>query len=693
MSSSAVDVEVRLKMRDGATAGIKAVSQTAQQEAAKTATATEKAAQKAAEATQKSTARQRSSYEKLSQAREVLGVRSERAIQREIQQTEAAYNRLKASGTLSWQQQAAAADKMRQKVTQLTNEMGKLTAAQKAYAGVKFAAAGVAGTAAAAYTLKAPATAAMSFDERLAHMSNTAFAERDTSGRKIGMQQLEKAINKSVGKGGGGTREQAAEALDTLIASGAVGSQDAMNMLPQLMRFSSASGADATQLAQIGIRAMQTFKVKAGDLPNLMNMALAAGQAGGFELKDMAKWLPQQMAAATMSGMSGRAGFAKLAALNQAAAITAGTKDEAGNNVVNLLAKINSSDTANDAKKLGINLPKYLQEQRAKGLDSVDAFGALVDKTVAGRADYQALQKQLKSAKTDDDKKAALESMATIAQGAGIGKLIQDRQAMMALLGMMNNREYLQEVLGKVKANDVATGGAGDKNYDLISDTSAFKMRQAEQQKDIGQKAAMDSMTPAIGKAAEAFADLASKHPLLVGTTTLATTALGALAGAAGLASVAMGGKGLPGGGAIGKAAAWATASKVGQGAMRMAKVGGIAGIASTVGGYALEKGFGEESAISRYGSSALNGAALGATVGSIVPVLGTGVGAAIGGGLGLAWEGIKDLLKPAEQKPVDVNAKMTVGLAPGLVLQGQSMQASGGNVQMNTGNVWNGAP
>jgi hypothetical protein len=693
MSSSAVDVEVRLKMRDGATAGIKAVSQTAQQEAAKTATATEKAAQKAAEATQKSTARQRSSYEKLSQAREVLGVRSERAIQREIQQTEAAYNRLKASGTLSWQQQAAAADKMRQKVTQLTNEMGKLTTAQKAYAGVKFAAAGVAGTAAAAYTLKAPATAAMSFDERLAHMSNTAFAERDTSGRKIGMQQLEKAINKAVGKGGGGTREQAAEALDTLIASGAVGSQDAMNMLPQLMRFSSASGADATQLAQIGIRAMQTFKVKAGDLPNLMNMALAAGQAGGFELKDMAKWLPQQMAAATMSGMSGRAGFAKLAALNQAAAITAGTKDEAGNNVVNLLAKINSSDTANDAKKLGINLPKYLQEQRSKGLDSVDAFGALVDKTVAGRADYQALQKQLKSAKTDDDKKAALESMATIAQGAGIGKLIQDRQAMMALLGMMNNREYLQEVLGKVKANDVATGGAGDKNYDLISDTSAFKMRQAEQQKDIGQKAAMDSLTPAIGKAAEAFADLASKHPLLVGTTTLATTALGALAGAAGLASVAMGGKGLPGGGAIGKAAAWATASKVGQGAMRMAKVGGIAGIASTVGGYALEKGFGEESAISRYGSSALNGAALGATVGSIVPVLGTGVGAAIGGGLGLAWEGIKDLLKPAEQKPVDVNAKMTVGLAPGLVLQGQSMQASGGNVQMNTGNVWNGAP
>lgn len=693
MSSNAVDVEVRLKMKDGATTGIKAVSQTAQQEAAKTATATEKAAQRAADAAEKGAARQRSSYEKLSQAREVLGVRSERAIQREIQQTEAAYHRLKTSGTLSWQSQATAADAMRKKVAELTNEMGKLTAAQKAHAGVKFGAVGVASTAAAAYTLKGPAMTAMSYDERLAHMANTAFAERDTSGRKIGMKQLEAAIDKSVGKGGGGTRDQAAEALDTLIASGVVGSKDAMTMLPQLMRFSSSSGADPTQLAQIGIRAMQTFKIKAADLPNVMNMAVAAGQAGGFELKDMAKWLPQQMAAATMSGMSGRAGFAKLTALNQAAAITAGTKDEAGNNVVNLLAKINSSDTASDAKKLGINLPKYLQDQRAKGVDSVDAFGALVDKTVAGRADYKALQKQLKSSKTDDEKKATLESMATIAQGAGIGKLIQDRQAMMALLGLMNNREYLQEVLGKVKANDVAEGGAGDKNYEVMSHTSGFKLRQAEQQKDIGQKAAMDSLTPAIGKAAEAFADLASKHPLLVGTTTLATTALGALAGVAGLASIAMGGK-VPSGSAITKAGAWLTASKYAPKALGAVKTGGITGIAALGGEYALEKTFGENSAISRYGSSALNGAAAGATIGSFfAPGLGTGIGAAVGGGLGLAWEGIKDLLKPAEQKPVDVNFKGSLSLAPGLVLQNQSVQSSGGNVQMNTGNQWNGAP
>lgn len=708
--SSSVDVEVRLKLKDGASAELKATAQVAEKLATKVSTATERAAQRSAEAVERSSTRQRSSYEKTSQAREALGVRSEKVIQKEIENTRKAYAVLGAAGFASAQEQERAYAAVQSRVTRLTNEMGKLTTAQKKAAEeakhlaraeadrergqkvLRAGAAGLAGSAAAAYTLKQPAMTAMTYDERLAHMANTAYNERDAAGRKIGQKALEDAVNRAVGKDGGGTREQAAEALDTMISSGAMSGDAAMKVLPQIMRFSVANNADANQLSQIGIRAMQTFKIAPEDMPNILNMATAAGQAGGFELKDMAKWLPQQMAAATMSGLSGRDGFAKLAALNQASAITAGSKDEAGNNVVNLLAKINSSDTATDAKKLGINLPKYLQDQRAKGVDSVDAFSALVDKTVAGREDYKALQAKLKSAKTDDDKRATLESMATIAQGAGIGKLIQDRQAMMALLGMMNNREYLQEVLGKVKANDVTTGGAGDRNYEVISDTSAFKLRQAEQQKDIGQKAAMDGLTPAIGKAAAAFADLTSKHPLLVGMTTLATGALAALAGAAGMATIAMGGR-VPGGAAIGRYAGAISGSKFGQSAMRAGKVGGLTGIGALAGGYALEKGFGEESAIARYGSSALNGAALGATLGSVVPILGTGIGAAAGGALGLAWEGIKDLLKPAEQKPLDVNAKFQVGLAPGLVLQGQSMQASGGNVQMNTGNLMNGAP
>jgi len=694
-NTSAVDVEVRVKFVDGgSSANIRNYTKQVEQAAARATTATERQAEQAATVTERSAARQRTTYERLASARESLGVRSERSIQREIQVTEAAYNRLARSGTMSWREQALAADKMRQKVAELRNEMGRLTAAQKLQAGLKFGGAAIAGAAGAAYALKGPTSGAISYDERLANMANTAFAERDFKGRRQGMSELEAAINKAVGKGGGGTREEAAEALDTLIASGAFEADDAKTMLPQLMRFQTATGASANQLAQIGIRAMQTFKIKPDELPNVLNMALAAGQAGGFELRDMAKWLPQQMASATMSGMSGRSGFAKLAALNQAAVITAGTKDEAGNNVVNLLSKINSSDTANDAKKLGINLPKYLQERRAKGIDSVDAFGELVSQTVNKRDDYKALQKKLAAAKGDDQKKEALEGMATIAQGAGIGKLIQDRQALMALLGMMNNADYMKKVLETVRQNDVSENGAGDKNYELMASTPAFQLRMAQQQKDIGQKAVLDGLTPAIGRAAEAFGDLANKHPLLVGSLTLATGALGALAGAAGLASIAMGGKAGPVGGAIGRAATWAAGSGLARGALRGVGIAGAAGLGAAAGDWALGKTFGEESAITRYGSSGLNGAAIGAAVGSIIPVVGTGIGAAVGGIGGLAWEGIKDLLKPAEQKPVDVNANLSIGLAPGLVLQQQVVETNGmTNFKMNTGNVWNGAP
>lgn len=720
MSNSSANAELVIRIKDATGPGSAAVVRTAEATAKASATAFEQASQRAAQAAERSASRQRSSYERLSQARETLGMRSEHAVQREIQRTEAAYNRLATAGFRSATEQAAAYERTRQKVTQLTNEIGKLTTAQRRAAdeaaaiergqkAMRIGASALVGTGAAAYTLRDPARQAMSFDERLANMANTAFAERDTAGRRVGMKELETAVNKAVGKGGGGMREQAAETLDAMVASGAMSPDAAIKMLPTIMRHSSASGADPAALANIGIRAMQTFKIAPEDMPNVLNMAIAGGQAGGFELKDMARWLPQQMAAATASGMSGRSGFAKLTALNQAAAITAGTKDEAGNNVLNLLAKINSSDTAQDAKKLGIDLPKYLQERRSKGVDAVDAFGELVDKTVAGRDDYKALQKRLAGAKDDGTKKEVLESMATIAQGAGMGKLIQDRQAMMALLGVMNNKAYMADVLSKVQANDVSTGGAGDKNYALMSETSAFLARQASQNKEAGEKAVMDSLTPAIGATAEAFGDLAQKYPLLVGATTLATGAMVAFATTAGMTSLMMGGK-VPGAAWLGRvfgggagAAGLGTGTTVGAGAAGGfgATSAPVVGAAETLGATAGRASFALAPLVAMYGmtkwaedtskdkervdSRQAAGDALNTVLGWF--------GYDKNGEIEARRAANRAELGGEEAKPAEVNATLTVSLAPGLVLTNQTMQASGGGkVQMNTGNI-NGVP
>ena len=66
-------------------------------------------------------------YRRSASARETLGIRAERTIQREIQQTEAAYNRLARTGTMSAQEQARAYTAMKSKVGELRREMAGLS--------------------------------------------------------------------------------------------------------------------------------------------------------------------------------------------------------------------------------------------------------------------------------------------------------------------------------------------------------------------------------------------------------------------------------------------------------------------------------------------------------------------------------------------------------------------------------------
>ncbi|GAB7214751.1 hypothetical protein OS42_13620 [Dickeya oryzae] len=266
----------------------------------------------------------------------------------------AAYNRLTRSGMLSATEQRRAFAAMTEQLTRLRTElngtasaMGKFERLRNAGSNAMAVAGGVA---TAAAVVSQPIKKAASYEYTLANMANTAYADRDIAGRKAGMGELDQLIRQSV-KTGGGTKEGAAETLDALLASGAVEMDSAKAMLPVLQKYSTATGTDAKDLAQIAIRLKQTFGISDKDIGKALNMAISAGQGGGFELKDMAKWLPQQLAFSSNVGMKGLDDFAVLLGLNQASAITAGTKDQAGNNAVNLLQKINSQDAANAAKK------------------------------------------------------------------------------------------------------------------------------------------------------------------------------------------------------------------------------------------------------------------------------------------------------------------------------------------------------
>lgn len=505
-------------------------------------------------------------YQRAANARSVLGIRSERDIQREIAQTQAAYNRLLRTGTLTANEQTRAFRAMTNQVAQLRTElngagqsMSRMERARMWGGNVTAFAGGIA----AAGAIVAPSVSnQMTYQQRLANMANTAFADDNLAGRQAGMKSMDTLIRRAVAVGGG-NKESAAETLDTLLASGAVDYKSAERLLPTLQKYSTASGADAKDLAQIAIRLKQSFGITDEQIPTALNMAIKSGQLGSFELKDQAKWLPQQLAAGNALGMRGLGDLAVLLGINQASAITAGSTDEAGNNVVNLLAKINSQDAATSAAKIvyngkGIDLPGSLVAARGKGINALDAFSGIVDKIVNNNPAYQKLEKQLSSTSDGSTRREIMESQAKLLEGSAVGKIIADRQALMALIAYRANRGYMNDVVKGVNTerNLPVSQQAGEQNFDLIQGTNLYKVNQLNNTRDFAQMDSIQPLSDVLGKLSGELNDYASAYPGLTKALAGAETAIKAMAAAAWafagikiLSDMGNGGSSIPGGG------------------------------------------------------------------------------------------------------------------------------------------------
>lgn len=480
----------------------------------------------------------------MASARETLGVRSEHKIQQEINHTIAAYNRLKRSGTATSRELARAADATRSKIAGLNAEMGKTSWGQRlGNVGTAMASVG-AGMAAGAMVMAQPMKKQMDYDRRLAMVSNTAFSDRDVAGRIAGKKELHEAVKSAV-ENGGGTKEDALAALDKLLASGTVKAETAMKLLPTLQKGAVATGASTEDLSAIAISAMQQFDISEDQIGAVLDKAVAAGQAGNFELSDMARWLPQQMAAAKSAGLSGMNGFEALLVANQQARVTAGTSDEAGNNLVNLLAKITSKETADRFRKLeikgkdgkthGIDFIKSMENEKKQGKNSIEAFSSIMDMVVGEDDRYKSLKEKLKTAKKEEQQ-TLLNQMADLVEGTAIGQVISDRQALMALLGIRNNVQLGKEVKAEVGNAE----GAVDKSHAVIQDTNSAKLENAKNSFEFAQMDGVKSFNDALGDAAVKLTEYAKAYPDLTNTVVRAGTVITALSAAAVAASGAL---------------------------------------------------------------------------------------------------------------------------------------------------------
>ncbi|MDG6790475.1 phage tail tape measure protein [Glaesserella parasuis] len=527
-------VQLELNAKDNASQVISKVGKEAEkafkdteQAAVRSSQTQVNATEKVATATQSSNKRIEQAYREarksaadLAKAREMLGIRSENAIQQEIRQTRVAYEQLKRSGVASQNELRRASEQTKQRIKELNAELGRSSFGDKA-ASVGRGLMGVgAGVAAGAMVMREPARNQMDFDKRLAMVANTAYSDRDVQGRIAGKEDLFKAVEKAV-KVGRGTKEDALNSLDTLLASGVISADTAMNLLPTLQKAAVATGATPDDIAKIVISSMQQMGIGEQDIGKVLDMAVAAGQAGQFELADMAAWLPQQMAAGKQAGLNGLEGFKRLLIANQQARVTAGSSDEAGNNLVNLLGKITAKETNNRFKNLkykdpktgkekGINFAKSMEHYKGKGQDSLQAFMSIMDDVVGSDKQYQELQNKLKTAKGAEQAKLFKE-LTDLVEGAAIGEIISDRQALMALLGIKNNIQLGQEVDKKVENSQDAV----EKSHAVVRDTNAHKVEALKNSNEFSQMKNFEQVNNVLGALSEQLAKYANEYPNL----------------------------------------------------------------------------------------------------------------------------------------------------------------------------------
>lgn len=535
-----MDLSLTLKAKDYASGVVKSVENSVskstkniENQAQRSATTQQRAMRQTAQVTEQS-------YRQIQQAarnREMLGVRSERSIQSEINRTRAAYDQLKRSGIASGRELDRAAVATKRRIAELNAEMGKVSMGQRLGNIGRGIAGLAAGATAAGMVLAQPMKKQMDYDRSLAMTANTAFAERDVAGRIAGKAELNSAVKSAV-EIGGGTKEDALGALDTMLASGAVKAETAMKLLPTLQKGATATGASTDDLAKIAISAMQQFDISEDKIGEVLDKAVAAGQAGNFELADMARWLPQQMAAGKSAGLKGMAEFEALLVANQQARVTAGTSDEAGNNLVNLLAKLTSKETSDRFRKLdikgkdgkdhGVDFIASMEAQKKKGKNSIEAFMSIMDQVIGQDGKYQALQKKLKSAKKEDQAQV-LNEMTNLVEGTAIGQIISDRQALMALLGIRNNVSLGKEVKESLDKSE----GAVDTSHAVIKDTNSYKVEDAKNNVDFAQMEGMKGFNDALGDVSVKIAEYAKAYPDLTGKIVTAGTVVAALSAAA----------------------------------------------------------------------------------------------------------------------------------------------------------------
>ncbi|MBN9457376.1 MAG: phage tail tape measure protein [Bosea sp.] len=305
--------------------------------------------------------------------------------------------------------------------------------------------------------------------------------------------QIAPTVNKSAG--------EVAKGVDFLMSAG-LDPARAMEMIPAIGKAATAFGANIEDIAKSSYAAIDNLKVPAKELARTLDIMAAAGNAGSFELKDMAQYFPQLTAAAEALGMRGNTGVARLAAALQIARKGAGDASSAATNTANAMQKIVSPETTKKFRKFGIDIRKELKKTQESGGDVFEMLVNLTRKAVKG----------------DISK---------------LGDLFEDAQVQNFLRPMIANPDEYKKIRDKSAAAD----GVVEDDYRNRMTTLAERLNRLMNAFDTLTIKISDALAPWIGALADKVAplvdyvsELAGKYPGYTAAIVGVTTALAGLA-------------------------------------------------------------------------------------------------------------------------------------------------------------------
>lgn len=416
----------------------------------------------------------------------------------------------------------------------------------------------------------------MDYSMRMAQAVNTGYLGASIDEKRVGMTKMQQGVMDAV-RFGGGTREQALEAVEKLIARGSIGDVDkTLKTLPFLVQVSTAGNAKSTDTADMVSGFVQQMKIPIEQLPKALGMALYGGAVGGFEMRHMAQYLPQQGAAAKNVGIGGLKGVATLVALNEMAINSAGSAEQAGINVTDFLNSLSSAHMANNLKRFAvdrrtgtlvekhgrsmkdsnyIDLGHQLAHNQEQGIDAVDSMVQIVRMVAEGDPKFlEAKQKQaaakerLEAAKRRGDKggevaaaeemNAIAESVTQILMGRGIGKLFHNQQELRGGIGAVLDPESYRQMKDQVMEH--GNEKTIKNEHEFIASQAGYKLQMAEQERAEALQNAMGGVNSALGKYADKTTELYQKYPSLAAAMEGGKVAVNGIAAASGAASLVM---------------------------------------------------------------------------------------------------------------------------------------------------------